>query len=54
MQNPSKKTRVCIVGGGVAGASLAIRLARRGIGVIVVEKDKFPRHKLCGEFVSPH
>ncbi len=45
--------QILIVGGGVAGASLAIRLAKKGLEVLVVEKDKFPRHKLCGEFVSP-
>ncbi len=45
--------RILIVGGGVSGASLAIRLARNGFNVTVVERDKFPRHKLCGEFVSP-
>lgn len=53
MKTAIKKTDVLIVGAGVAGASLAIRLRARGIGVTVVEKDKFPRQKLCGEFVSP-
>ncbi len=52
--NPSfRKTQVLIIGGGVSGASLAIRLSKQGLKVLVVEKDKFPRHKLCGEFVSP-
>jgi len=49
----SKKKRILIVGGGVAGASLAIRLANQNFEISVVERDKFPRHKLCGEFVSP-
>ncbi len=48
-----KRVHVLIVGGGVAGASLAIRLARFGLAVLVAEKERFPRHKLCGEFVSP-
>ncbi len=47
------KKRILIVGGGVAGASLAIRLAKQKFEVLVVERDRFPRHKLCGEFVSP-
>lgn len=47
------KKRILIVGGGVAGASLAIRLAQKNLDVLVIERDKFPRHKLCGEFVSP-
>jgi len=44
---------VIIVGGGPAGSSAAIRLARDGRSVLVVEKQEFPRHKVCGEFVSP-
>ncbi len=42
-----------IVGGGPAGASAAIRLARGGARVLLVEQKKFPRAKLCGEFISP-
>lgn len=42
-----------IVGGGPAGSSLAIRLAVGGLKVLLVEKAKFPREKLCGEFISP-
>ncbi len=45
--------KILIIGGGVAGSSLAIRLRKQGWEVCIVEKDKFPRHKLCGEFVSP-
>lgn len=44
---------VAIVGAGPAGSSLAIRLAQAGKRVVLVEKEKFPRHKLCGEFISP-
>ena len=43
---------VLIVGGGPAGASAAILLARAGWSVVVVEKDAFPRRKVCGEFVG--
>jgi len=42
-----------IVGGGPAGASAAIRLALGGTRVLLVEQKKFPRAKLCGEFISP-
>lgn len=45
--------KILIAGAGVAGASLAIRLANAGFSVTLIERDKFPRHKLCGEFVSP-
>lgn len=44
---------VAIVGAGPAGSSLAIRLAEAGLGVTLIEREKFPRQKLCGEFISP-
>jgi menaquinone-9 beta-reductase len=44
---------VLIVGGGPAGSGTAIRLAQNGLKVLVVEQKKFPRPKLCGEFISP-
>ena len=44
---------VLIAGGGPAGASAATHLARKGARVLVVEQARFPRAKLCGEFISP-
>ena len=44
---------VIIAGGGPAGASAAIHLARGGVRVLLTEQKKFPRAKLCGEFISP-
>ncbi|MDQ3258812.1 MAG: FAD-dependent oxidoreductase, partial [Acidobacteriota bacterium] len=44
---------VIIVGGGPAGASTAIHLAAHGARVLLAEQKKFPRPKLCGEFISP-
>jgi flavin-dependent dehydrogenase len=41
-----------VIGGGPAGASAAITAARAGIQVLLLEKGNFPRHKVCGEFVS--
>jgi flavin-dependent dehydrogenase len=41
-----------IIGGGPAGASAALLLARAGWSVAVIEKKLFPRSKVCGEFVS--
>ena len=43
---------VAIAGGGPAGSSAAILLARRGLRVAVIEKARFPRRKVCGEFIS--
>lgn len=42
-----------IAGAGPAGTSLAIRLAGLGVDVTLIDRDRFPRHKLCGEFISP-
>jgi flavin-dependent dehydrogenase len=44
---------VIIAGAGPAGSSAAIHLGARGVRVLLVEQKKFPRAKLCGEFISP-
>src|SRR5688500_3760147 len=44
---------VIIAGGGPAGASAAIHLAAGGARVLLIEQKKFPRAKLCGEYISP-
>ena len=44
---------VIIAGGGPAGACAATHLSMRGARVLLVEQKKFPRAKLCGEFISP-
>jgi flavin-dependent dehydrogenase len=44
---------VIIAGAGPAGSSAAIHLARNNFRVLLVEQKKFPRAKLCGEFISP-
>jgi len=41
-----------IIGGGPAGTSAAITAARSGANVLLLERSRFPRHKVCGEFVS--
>ena len=41
-----------IIGGGPAGTSAAISAARSGASVLLLERGRFPRHKVCGEFVS--
>ena len=42
-----------IVGGGPAGASAGVQLAASGARVLLAERERFPREKLCGEFISP-
>ncbi|PYX83430.1 MAG: hypothetical protein DMG70_10210 [Acidobacteria bacterium] len=41
-----------VVGGGPAGTAAAITAARYGARVLLLEQGRFPRHKVCGEFVS--
>ena len=41
-----------IIGGGLAGLSLAIQLADAGIETILFEKKSYPFHKVCGEYIS--
>ena len=42
-----------VAGGGPAGTSAAITAARLGARVLLLERGRFPRDKVCGEFVSP-
>ena len=41
-----------IVGGGLAGLTLGIGLRQRGVPVTVYEAGRYPRHRVCGEFIS--
>lgn len=42
-----------VLGAGVAGSSVAKALADRGWDTILLDRHTFPRHKVCGEFLSP-
>lgn len=44
---------IVVVGAGPAGAATAIASARRGYDVALIDKQIFPREKLCGDFVNP-
>lgn len=41
-----------IAGGGLAGLTLALSLRACGIPVLVMEVGQYPRHRVCGEFLS--
>jgi menaquinone-9 beta-reductase len=44
---------VLVVGGGPAGSSCARRLVRAGVDVIVLDKARFPRDKVCAGWITP-
>lgn len=50
---PSADADVIIVGAGPAGAAAAAILARGGWRVLILERHRFPRDKVCGDFVGP-
>ena len=43
---------VLIIGGGLAGLTAAIHLVKNGLQVTVIEKNEYPKHKVCGEYIS--
>jgi flavin-dependent dehydrogenase len=43
---------VIIIGGGLAGLTSAIHLAKAKSKVLLIEKNDYPKHKVCGEYVS--
>lgn len=47
------RCEVLVVGGGPAGTSTAVALARAGVDVLLVDRARFPRPKPCAEYLSP-
>jgi flavin-dependent dehydrogenase len=43
---------VLIIGGGLAGLTAAIHLSQKNLKVTLIEKSSYPRHKVCGEYIS--
>ena len=43
---------VIIIGGGLAGLCNAIHLSKFGKNVLLIEKNTYPKHKVCGEYIS--
>ena len=44
---------VIIIGGGPAGSSCAWRLKQQGVDCLILDKESFPRHKLCAGWITP-
>ncbi len=47
-----KKYQVVVVGGGLGGLTTALHLRKFNIDCLVIEKNNYPLHKVCGEYVS--
>ena len=43
---------VIVIGGGLAGLCNAIHLSKSGKKVLLIEKNEYPKHKVCGEYIS--
>lgn len=52
MMDTNNQYDIAIVGGGLAGLSLSIQAAMKGHRVILFEKEKYPFHRVCGEYIS--
>jgi flavin-dependent dehydrogenase len=50
--NSNSVADVIIIGGGLAGLCNAIHLSKFGKNVILIEKNSYPKHKVCGEYIS--
>ena len=48
----SRILNLAIIGGGPAGSAAALEARRLGLSVAIWERDRFPRDKVCGEFIS--
>jgi flavin-dependent dehydrogenase len=52
LKENSNYKQIAIIGGGLAGLSAAIDLSKKGYQVVLFEKNDYPKHKVCGEFIS--
>ena len=43
---------VAVIGGGLGGLALSIQLAKAGFAVVLFEKERYPFHRVCGEYIS--
>ncbi|KOY14829.1 NAD(P)/FAD-dependent oxidoreductase [Paenibacillus xylanivorans] len=49
----SKPIDAIVIGAGIAGSTFAMQLAKQGHRTLLLDRQEFPRHKTCGEFMSP-
>ncbi|AQS94565.1 FAD-dependent oxidoreductase [Polaribacter sp. BM10] len=48
----NKNYEIVLIGGGLAGLCNAIHLSKFGKKVLLIEKNEYPKHKVCGEYIS--
>ncbi len=48
----SQSFKIIIIGGGLAGLTSALHLSIKGMKVLLIEKHPYPKHKVCGEYIS--
>ena len=51
--HPAEEADVIVVGAGPAGSTTAFYLAQAGLDVLLLEKSRFPREKVCGDGLTP-
>src|SRR5262245_21234958 len=52
-RGPPMLADAVVVGAGPAGAATATLLAEDGLSVVLLDRARFPRDKICGEYLSP-
>jgi flavin-dependent dehydrogenase len=52
METGQEQYDVAIIGGGLAGLACAICLRQAGYSVLLLEKETYPFHRVCGEYIS--
>ncbi len=52
MEDSKYDSEVIIIGGGLAGLTSEINLSKIGVEVVLIEKNSYPKHKVCGEYIS--
>src|ERR1700678_4655111 len=50
---PAEEADVIVVGAGPAGSTTAFYLAQAGLDILLLEKSRFPREKVCGDGLTP-
>lgn len=52
LMNTTPGDNIIIAGGGLAGLTCALHLLKKGVKVTLIEKNTYPHHKVCGEYIS--